>query len=329
MRRLKRWGLVGLLILLGLEILTIAPKKVGSPQDERKQPIENLPIRSSVATMSQRMHGVQLFGTTLGHKEWELQAISAEAFKDKGTWDLQGVKVKFFGNAGSTYTVTGESGSVQTETKDMEIRGNVVTTTSEGYVFKTKSLKYGAKNKELVTPEEVVITGPKENGPFQLSGRDFKATLDTSVMTLKRDVEGIKELSAEKTMNIKSVWSRINGKTGGAHFEDQVQVDLEAVRMTGESADFEYEKDSHVLKSLLMKGNVKVTDQRHWASSQYAQVLFAENEFVLYGHPRVIQDDNELRGEEIRFLDGGKQVSITKARARVENRSDFLKETRK
>jgi lipopolysaccharide transport protein LptA len=142
-------------------------------------------------------------------------------------------------------------------------------------------------------------------------------------MTLKQDVHAIKALSDEKTMNIKSSSAKINGKSGEAHFEEQVQVDLDAVRMTGNSADFEYEKDKHALKSLLMKGNVKVTDQRHWASSQYAQVLFDQNEFVLYGNPRVIQDDNELRGEEIRFLQGGKQVSVTKARARVENRQDY------
>jgi lipopolysaccharide export system protein LptA len=234
------------------------------------------------------------------------------------------VKVKFFGTTGSTYTVTGERGSVQVESKNMEIQGNVVTTTSEGYVFKSKSLRFLADKKELITPDEAVITGPKADGRFELAGIDFKASLNDNVMTLKKDTKAVKALSPEKLMNIKSVWARINGKTGEAHFEDEVQVDLESIRMTGNSADFEYQKDSHVLKSLLMKGNVKVTDQRHWASSQYAEVLFAENEFVLYGHPRVIQDDNELRGEEIRFLDGGKEVTVLKARARVENRPDFL-----
>lgn len=325
MRRLKRWGLVGLLILLGMEILTIAPKKIGSPEDVQKQRSDDLPARSAVTTMSQKMHGVHLVETSEGGKEWELDAASAQAFKDKGTWDLQGVKVKFFGTKGSTYTVTGESGSIQTETKDMEIRGNVVTTTSEGYVFRSKSLKYTAKRKDLFTPDEVTMTGPKKDGAFELQGRDFNTTLDDSIMTLKQDVRAVKQINPEKMMNIKSVWSRINGKSGEAHFEEKVQVDLESVRMTGNMADFEYEKEDHSLKSLLMKGNVKVTDQKHWASSQYAQVLFAQNEFVLYGNPRVIQDDNELRGEEIRFLEGGKEVSVIKARARVENKSEILK----
>jgi lipopolysaccharide export system protein LptA len=76
---------------------------------------------------------------------------------------------------------------------------------------------------------------------------------------------------------------------------------------------------------LLMKGNVRVTDQKNWASSQYAQVLFEENEFVLFGNPRIIQDENELRGEEIRFLKGGKEVRVSKARAKVENNPELFK----
>ena len=136
MQRFKKWGLGLLLVLLGMEILTIAPKKVSDSKDAKIQGATPPPFKSAVATMSQVMHGVHLVETGLGRKEWELDAENAQGFKDKGTWKLQGVHVKFFGNNDTAYSVVGDSGTIKTETKDMEINGHVVTTTSEGYVVK-------------------------------------------------------------------------------------------------------------------------------------------------------------------------------------------------
>jgi LPS export ABC transporter protein LptC len=340
MKRIKTWGLVALLILVALEVLTIAPKKLGTAPEpevakiEEKKPGET-PPPSTVATMSQTMQGVHLVETGGGRKQWELDSQMAQGFKDKGTWKLQGVKVKFFSLNGSIYSVTGHDGDVQMETKDMFIEGNVVTTTSEGYTFKTKSLKYSAQDKSLTTPDTVRITGPKAEGTFQVDGTGFRADLQNSSMKLDHNVHAIKQISSNggepptmgaatddqdgvKIMNIKSERSYVNGKTSEVHFEDQVQVDIESIRMTGNQADFLYDKKTKALASLLMQGNVRVTDQEHWAASQYAQVLFKQNEFVLYGNPRINQNGNELRGNEIRFLKGGKEVKVSKAKARMD-----------
>ena len=320
MRKLQRWGLVALLVLLGFEILTIAPRKLGSPKDSEKvkEKAQGSPS-SSVQTTSQVMQGVHLFGTNEGQKEWELDSDSAQGFKEKGTWKLKGVRVKFFGKAGNTYTVTGDTGSIQTEIKDMEILGNVVTKTSEGYTMKSNSLTYSGSKKTLNTADHVTMIGPPENGRFEMSGKGFFADLNTNVMNLKQNVQALKAIPPNRMMNIKSVWSRINGKNNEAHFEEQVQVDIDDVRMTGHQADFVYDQKAQQIKSLLMQGNVRVTDQRHWASAKKAKVLFVENQFILLGNPRVLQDGNEMRGEEIHFLDGGKQVRVFRARARVDN----------
>jgi lipopolysaccharide transport protein LptA len=217
----------------------------------------------------------------------------------------------------------------------MHIEGNVVTRTTEGYAFKTKSLSYSAKTKTLTTPDFVNLWGPKSEGRFELTGVGLNADLQGSAMDILKNVHAIKDIASNgggtptmgaandnadevKTMTIKSEKSHVNGKTSEVHFQDNVQVDIEAIRMTGNEADFLYDKKTHGLTSLLMHGNVRVTDQEHWASSQYAQVLFKKNEFILYGNPRIDQNGNEMRGEEIRFLKGGKEVRVSKAKARVE-----------
>ncbi len=341
MKRLKTWGLTALLVLIVLEVLTIAPKRLGTAPDpevvspEAAKPGGGTPPPSTVATMSQIMEGVHLVETGGGRKQWELDSQKAQGFKDKGSWKLEGVRVKFFSLNGSTYSVTGHDGTVQMETKDMYIEGNVVTTTSEGYTFKTKSLKYSAGEKSLTTPDAVKITGPRSEGPFQLDGVGFRADLNNSSMKLDHSVHAVKQISSDggtspvlgtnledrdgvKVMNIRSEHSFVNGKTSEVHFEDKVQVDIESIRMTGNQADFLYDKKTRALTSLFMQGNVRVTDQEHWAASQYVQVLFKKNEFVLYGNPSINQNGNELRGQEIRFLKGGKEVRVSKAKARVE-----------
>ena len=151
------------------------PKKLGSQQDVQKKN-DDLPVRSAVATMSQTMHtACTWLETGDGRKSWELDAASAQAFKDKGTWDLQGVRVKFFGTKGSTYTVTGESGAIQTETKDMEIRGNVVTTTSEGYTFRSEITEiYGEEKKISTLPMKSPLRVRKKTGSFELQEQRFQ-----------------------------------------------------------------------------------------------------------------------------------------------------------
>ena len=40
-------------------------------------------------------------------------------------------------------------------------------------------------------------------------------------MTLKQDVKAVKQINPDRMMNIKSVWSRINGKSGGGSLRRQ------------------------------------------------------------------------------------------------------------
>jgi LPS export ABC transporter protein LptC len=351
MKRLKTWGLVGLLILLMMEVLTIAPKKLGTPPDPAVKEVEKEAKKedSKVATLSQVMEGVHLVETGRGQKEWELDSDSAQGFRDKGAWKLKGVKAKFFSISKSVYSVSGKEGNVETQTKDMFIRGNVVTTTSEGYTFKSESLRYTAQKHTLETPDNVQISGPKNEDKFEMTGRGLLAHVDTSVMDILHNVQAVKAIQSKddgsdatslgatenegdnggnKMMYIKSLRCHLNGKTSEVHFQDSVQVDLDSVRMTGNAADFLYDKNSHLLTSLLMQGNVKVSDQEHFGASQFAEVLFKEKEFVLYGNPSVTQNGDELHGSEIRFLHGGKEVKVSKAKAKM-NEQKSPQETHK
>ncbi len=317
MKKVKRWILGVLFVFLGMEVITLAPKRIGKPEEVKIEKVEKRV--SPISTTSQIMRGVKLVETGATGKEWELEADYAQGYKEKGTWKMQGVTVRYYGTKNMVYKVTGDSGTIEIETKNMEVYGNVVMETSDGFVMKSQSLFFNSKTRELTTDDFINVTGPKSEGIFELTGRGFKADMKTNIMDLRQDVKALRAISLGKEMNIKSDHARITGINKKARFEKRVQVDIETIRMTGDVADFSYDQQTKALEELFMQGDVHVTDQLHFASSEKARVLFKKDEFILSGNPRVTQNDNELRGEEIHILNGGKSVQVRRARAKVDN----------
>jgi lipopolysaccharide export system protein LptA len=70
----------------------------------------------------------------------------------------------------------------------------------------------------------------------------------------------------------------------------------------------------------MFSGGARVSDADKWATAQNVMVDFEKDRFIFRGHPRVVQNNDDLRGEEIVFLDGGKRVRVKGARARVDEK---------
>lgn len=104
------------------------------------------------------MHYVE---TKDGQREWELEAVSARYFKDENLTMLDRVKVVFYHKKGITYTLEGREGRFKNDTRDVEVRGDVVITSSEGYQLKTDSLKMVSGGKEISTEGRIVLKGPR------------------------------------------------------------------------------------------------------------------------------------------------------------------------
>jgi lipopolysaccharide export system protein LptA len=92
------------------------------------------------------------------------------------------------------------------------------------------------------------------------------------------------------------------------------------MRITGPEAVFEYGREQNLVKSVQVSGGVRVSDLEKWVTSQKVSVNFDKDRYVFSGNPRVVQNNDELQGEEIVFLEGGKKVEVFKARANVESR---------
>ncbi len=62
-----------------------------------------------------------------------------QQYQGQNVMVLEDVKLTFFSKDGRTFTVTGKQGKVYQDTKNMELQGDVVVTSSDGYRLKTNS----------------------------------------------------------------------------------------------------------------------------------------------------------------------------------------------
>lgn len=269
-----------------------------------------------------KMEGVHLVESQQGSRDWELIATAAENTKGDGILEVKEVKALFYNNEKVDFTVTGAEGTINTQNKDMKIRGKVVTRSSNGYTFESETIEYVASQRILRSPEKVSMIGPPdERGKgFHLTGSQLEAQVEKSLMTIYRNVVAQKELLDGKKFKINSNQAEFSGKNQTAKFSEDVAIEVGTMKMEGPEAQFEYKSGSQFLNSVLVKGGVKVSDLDKFATSDTVRFDPIQNRFVLNGRPRVVQNNDEITGEQIVFIDGGKRVKVEKIRGKVENR---------
>ena len=310
--------LLGLLfVLLIVEIIVIAPKDVDNNPSSGEEETSSQELDSHVKEI---MRGVHLVKAREDEGEWELWADTVTSYKQQSLWELQAVKTRFFGQKGVYFIVAGEKGTVQIQSKDMTIMGNVTVRSSNGYIFRTESVKYGSDEHQLWSSNPVTMRGPKDDKGHSLflSGQGFKANMTNSLIQVFGNVRGKKVVKNNKHLLIQSQSADFSSKSNLARFRGDVVMDFETMRITGPQAVFEYEVGVNLVKSVQVSGGVKVSDLDKWATSQRVKADFNREFYVFRGNPKVVQNNDELEGEEIIFLNGGRQIEVLKARVKVD-----------
>lgn len=327
-----------LLVLLFVEVLIVFPSKLEiedevalrtrvekyekevKEKEERMKRGEKFEEPSSLA--QQKMQGVHLVESQQGTRDWELFAASAEGSQTEGTWKLKQVKVLFYNKEKVEFTVTGDSGTIDSKSKDLSVIGNVVTRSENGYVFQTPSIFYSSKIRQIDSPKQVTMTGPSDTtgeGLFVNGGR-MRVHVDQSKMFIQDKVIAKKATKDNKRFDILADAAEFSGKDKQAKFLGDVQVTYDKMTLQGPQAAFLYKTGADILSSIAVSGGVKVSDIDKYATSESVNLDLLSNKYVFRGSPKVIQNNDELTGEEIIFLDGGKKVKVERVRARVENK---------
>ena len=152
MKRLRVF--LGVIILGSLATVAILTWRTMAPPTEKTNP-------APTTQADLKLDRVHYTETRDGVKEWELEATSAQYFKEESTILLDKVKASFFGKGGQAYTLVGEKARYNPQTKAMELFDGIQLKSSDGYQMRTRSLKYEAEKKELRTADAVEIIGPQ------------------------------------------------------------------------------------------------------------------------------------------------------------------------
>ncbi len=319
------------MLILVVEVLILAPDEIGV-REAKEEIQEKVKISKEMGSGAQVMGDFHLVLSKGEKGEGEVWGIKATRLDSVAPWIIDQVRVKFFAASGATYLVTGDQGTVgggKTNANDVQVKGHVVTHSSNGYVFKTEQANYSSAQRKLHSPGMVNVIGPPdENGhSLTVNGENMEADLGSNDIEVKRNVQAKKNVRNNKTANITSQRAIFSGKTNAVKFLGNVVIDVETLRITGPVANFNYKPGTDLIDTMVVSGGSRVTDHDKLATSDKVTVHFDDDRYVFSGSPRVVQNGDELVGDEISFLNGGKQVKVSNARAKLD--SDDLEKTRK
>jgi LPS export ABC transporter protein LptC len=119
--------------------------------------------------------------------QWQVQAQEARLFERDRRAMLRVVAVTLFGRRGKELTVTGDEGTLNTETKNFELANRsepLVIQTESGYVIYTNHLTWTEQTREIRTQDPVRIVG---HG-LEVMGRGLLGHLDREEFEVLEDV---------------------------------------------------------------------------------------------------------------------------------------------
>jgi len=162
MKRIKIALLISIVLIGGVVFVSL-----WANLRERKasESIEKIP-KVSTGGADMRMEKIRFVEDKQGQKTWELEANSVQQYQDQNLIVLEDVKVTFYSKEGQTFFLTGKKGKVDQSSRNVELVGDVVLTSSDGYRLKTHSISYRHSEKLVSTSDPVDIEGEQ----IRLSG---------------------------------------------------------------------------------------------------------------------------------------------------------------
>jgi LPS export ABC transporter protein LptC len=117
--------------------------------------------------------------------KWEIKADSAKYVKNENLVLFDRIRVKLVMSDGRTLVMTGDKGKSNTETKDMEVSGNVEIISEKGDRLTTDILKYSGSEQRIYTDSAVKL----ENSRMQVKGVGLSFSLEDKDVALLSKVK--------------------------------------------------------------------------------------------------------------------------------------------
>ena len=312
----------GRVLAVMLFLFIVAELVILTPRTESTR--DDLPQVSSQAETveEQWMVGAQVIETQDGQKKWELRAREATGVKSLETWKLRNLEAVFFDEESrERFRMKGDEGRVDGKSKNMKVFGNVILDSVNGYRLETTKADYNSEDGTLLGEDPLTMKA-RDQKSLEIRGIGFRGTIKGGHVDILKDVNVRRLLADGRTLIIRSRQARFNGKDHSANFSGEVVLDFGSSRVQGPEARFEYNPKTDEVEVVEVEGGVRLVDIDKWATSHRFRMNLKTGAFSLKGSPRLVQEKDELRGEEILFFDGGKRIQVRGAKADLDSSKD-------
>jgi LPS export ABC transporter protein LptC len=155
MRKLKFAILVSMVLIGGIVLVSLWVNLQGRKASEE----DKAPPAFSADDAKMFLEKIHFVEDKQGRKTWELEAKSIQQNREENLLFLEDVKVTVYAEEGRSFVITGKQGKVFMDSKNMELLGDVMVTSSDGYRLRTQSVAYRHQEKNLGTSDPVEIEG--------------------------------------------------------------------------------------------------------------------------------------------------------------------------
>jgi LPS export ABC transporter protein LptC len=181
MKKAKLIILLSMVLIGGIVLISL-----WANLQERKasEAVEKRP-KVSTGGADMRLEKIRFVEDKHGQKTWELEAKSVQQYQDQNVMILEDVKVTFYAKEGRTFFITGKRGKVDQNSKNVDLVGDVVLTSNDGYQLKTHSISYRNSEKVVSTSDSVEIEGEQ----IRLTGKGMWVNMEDKTFKILSQVK--------------------------------------------------------------------------------------------------------------------------------------------
>jgi len=184
MKRFKITLLLSILMIGGVALVSLWVNF-----QDRKKAVEDAGMAAGISTegADQRLEKIRFVEEKQGKKTWELEAKAIRQYQEENVLLLEDVKVIYYAKDGRSFTISGNRGKVHQDSKNIELVGNVILTSTDGYRLRTESISYEHSTKQARTSDPIEFAGEQ----IRLTGKG---------MLINMEAKTFKVLSEAKTL---------------------------------------------------------------------------------------------------------------------------------
>jgi len=181
MRKAKLVILILILLIAGAVLASLWVNLRGRQASGEKEEVPKI----STGGADMRLEKIRIVEDKHGRQTWELEATSVQQYQDQNIMVLEDVKVTYYTKEGRSFIISGNKGKIYQDSKNMELVGDVLLTSSDGYQLKTHSVSYHHLEKKVTTSDPVEIEGKE----IQLVGTGMLVDMEAKIIRVLSQVK--------------------------------------------------------------------------------------------------------------------------------------------